>query len=102
MFKFAGKDKEVLILQNCTEEARSIVEYREIPCKGVKETREIVAAYAKDMNLSKVTGNCGSVISVPYEGEDGSDIEGVLRSRLVLEWTVSDCSLCSNWRAMWL
>ncbi|GMH01918.1 hypothetical protein Nepgr_003757 [Nepenthes gracilis] len=63
-------------------------------CIGGNGNRTIWAAYDEDGDWKEEASNCTSVVSVPYEGEGGSDIKGVLRRGITLNWTADNCTVC--------
>ena len=92
-FEFAFNHSEVIFLQNCTNDVeKSLAQFIEFSCVVGEGRRQVLAAYKSDSSFRDLAGKCGRVILVPYEQQGGSDIEGVLRKGLLLQWIAANCS----------
>ncbi|GAB4827905.1 hypothetical protein Ancab_034789 [Ancistrocladus abbreviatus] len=96
--KFASDYSPVYLLHNCSAAVyRSSGGYREIVCvdgSAKNYSGSIIAA--PRLSLTRIAGECGAAISVPYEGgENYTDIPDVLARGISLNWIVPDgCTIC--------
>ncbi|XP_027365551.1 LEAF RUST 10 DISEASE-RESISTANCE LOCUS RECEPTOR-LIKE PROTEIN KINASE-like 2.1 [Abrus precatorius] len=96
-FHLAPNQKDVTLFYGCDLPSlpRELQEHK-IGCYVENGTSSVLAMYKEDKNISLVSNNCtGGVADATVEDGIG-EIEEALRKGFFLQWTASDCSVCSS------